>query len=380
MAFASTAPHYDHRAGQGRIEALESLRGLAALLVVLYHLPRWNPILDTPIINNGYLMVDLFFVLSGFVIYRAYGNHLQSLKAVARFQFLRLGRLYPVHFLFLMVFVGIELSKWVAQRYFGLVSPNTQPLGDDYVIAFIEQLFLVQAIGPTGNATTFNGPAWSISVEFYTYLIFGLISLWARSHQRLLIALFLALIGIPLWLLVSDSAGGFSDLLRCLLGFFSGCVTAYAVERWSVKYHTLLPWIISITLLLFLYYKPEHHYDEFIYPISAILIASIVFTPKSSFNHVLEHSWLTALGALSYAIYMSHWSIIWVANQIVRVILKRPEAIINGCSVPQQSLLESLVTCAIVMSVVIGISALVYQYLETPWRMKSRKLVSASYL
>lgn len=380
MLFKSIAPTYEHRPDKGKIEALESLRGLAALLVVLYHLPKWNPILDTPIINNSYLMVDLFFVLSGFVIYSAYGNQLQSLKEVARFQFLRFVRLYPVHFLFLMVFVGIELSKFIAQRYFDLVSPNPQPLGDDYVIAFIEQLLLVQAIGPTGNATTFNGPAWSISVEFYTYLVFGFISLWARHHKYLLLAFFGLLITIPLLILLSDRAGGFSDLLRCLLGFFSGCVTAYAIERWPKSTTPFLPWVIGIALLLFLQYKPEHHYDELIYPISAILITAIVLTPNSGMKRLLEHSWLTTLGALSYAIYMSHWAIIWVANQIVRVILKRPEAMINGTSVPQQSVPEALLTCAIVIGAVIAISALVYRYIEVPWRAKSREYVGASYL
>lgn len=51
-----------------KIKELESIRGLAAFLVVFYHLPKWNPILDIRLVNNGYLMVHLFFVLSGFVI------------------------------------------------------------------------------------------------------------------------------------------------------------------------------------------------------------------------------------------------------------------------------------------------------------------------
>ena len=53
-----------------KVEELESIRGLAALLVVFYHIPKWNPLLEIGIINNGYLMVELFFVLSGFVIYK----------------------------------------------------------------------------------------------------------------------------------------------------------------------------------------------------------------------------------------------------------------------------------------------------------------------
>ena len=56
-----------------KIYELESMRGLAALLVVFYHLPKWNPILDIKIINNGYLMVELFFVISGLDVYKRQG-------------------------------------------------------------------------------------------------------------------------------------------------------------------------------------------------------------------------------------------------------------------------------------------------------------------
>ncbi len=84
-----------------KIEELESIRGLAALLIVFHHIPKWNPILDTKIINNGYLMVELFFVLSGFVIFSAYANKIGDKRDLLRFQFLRFGRLYPVHLLFL---------------------------------------------------------------------------------------------------------------------------------------------------------------------------------------------------------------------------------------------------------------------------------------
>ena len=58
-----------------KIEELESIRGIAAFLIVFFHLPKWNPILDIGLVNNGYLMVELFFVLSGFVIFRAKVEH-----------------------------------------------------------------------------------------------------------------------------------------------------------------------------------------------------------------------------------------------------------------------------------------------------------------
>ncbi|WP_457832877.1 acyltransferase family protein, partial [Staphylococcus aureus] len=142
-----------------------------ALLVVFYHIPNWNPLFDIGIVRSGYLMVHLFFVLSGFVIYNAYAARIDSAQDLMRFQFLRFGRLYPVHLLFLLVYVLFEVAKYVGQARLGIVSPNSQPFRENSVTALVQQIFLVQAIGPSGHPTSFNTPAWSISVEFYTYLI-----------------------------------------------------------------------------------------------------------------------------------------------------------------------------------------------------------------
>src|SRR5580693_4666657 len=77
-----------------KIKSLESLRGIAALLVVIHHVPGWNlQIHDVRFLRNGYLLVDLFFVLSGFVIHRAYADKIASFPQLVRFQFLRFGRL-----------------------------------------------------------------------------------------------------------------------------------------------------------------------------------------------------------------------------------------------------------------------------------------------
>ena len=66
------------RPDQNKIEELESLRGIAAFLIVLFHIPKWNVIIDINLIRNGYLMVQLFFVLSGYVIYNAYSTKIKT--------------------------------------------------------------------------------------------------------------------------------------------------------------------------------------------------------------------------------------------------------------------------------------------------------------
>jgi peptidoglycan/LPS O-acetylase OafA/YrhL len=157
-----------------KIVELESVRGVAALLVVLFHGSPWSPwTFDLAIIRNGYLMVDLFFVLSGFVICRAYAHRLTNLSEVMKFQFLRFGRLFPVHLLFLMLFLLAEIAKCMAASSLGIKSSNSSPFVQNTWQAFFEQLMLIHSLWPTGNTATFNGAAWSISTEFYTYLLFG---------------------------------------------------------------------------------------------------------------------------------------------------------------------------------------------------------------
>src|SRR5579871_5277008 len=106
---------------RGFFYPLESLRGLAALTVVIYHAVWNNPITSLSFFQNGALMVDFFFVLSGFVIFHSYGRKLGSWSQIGRFLWLRLGRLYPLHLAFLLVFFGFEVAKWLAEKHFGIV-------------------------------------------------------------------------------------------------------------------------------------------------------------------------------------------------------------------------------------------------------------------
>src|ERR1700730_7181056 len=132
----------------GKIEELESIRGIAALLVVLFHMPSWNARLhDIRFILNSYYMVDLFFVLSGFVMNLNYGDRLHSGRDLARFQFLRLGRLYPVHLLFLLLAVFTVASSWLVAAAFGLSIPSGAALKHATFASFVEQLLLIHSLG-----------------------------------------------------------------------------------------------------------------------------------------------------------------------------------------------------------------------------------------
>jgi peptidoglycan/LPS O-acetylase OafA/YrhL len=341
---------------QSRIAELESLRGLAALLVVFSHMPKWNPALDVSFVNNGYLMVELFFVLSGFVICNAYAEKIEGAEDVARFQLLRLGRLYPVHLLFLLVFVAIEMGKYMASSGLGIDSPNSTPFETNNLSAFFKNVFLV-AFGPPTQALTFNYPAWSICAEFFTYLVFALSVLTTKRYKSITFA---ALALSSLVLLGTRYTFGLDALLKCFAGFFIGCVTATVTKTQHVRVSVATPSIVFAAFILFLQLKPSREFDMATYFLAAVLIASS----------------LTWLGAISYSVYMSHAAIEWGANQIIRFALRKPEALsASGKSTPQLTGLETLLACVGIVAIVLLVSALAYLYIEKPLREKSRRFV-----
>src|SRR3546814_17317566 len=102
------------------MHALTSLRGIAALLVVVYHfsggfLPNLDPGRYSDFVPKGYLWVDLFFVLSGFIITHAYGDAFAERArrgSIPAFLFAGMARIYPVHLFFLCSLQGLDPVRW----------------------------------------------------------------------------------------------------------------------------------------------------------------------------------------------------------------------------------------------------------------------------
>ncbi|TAD80960.1 MAG: acyltransferase [Sphingomonadales bacterium] len=215
-----------------RFDVLDALRGICAVLVVLYHFSSNGYIARLPIVQNGWLFVDYFFVLSGFVITHSYGARLGNGEiTVGRFMGLRFGRIYPLHLFVLLGFVALEMllvfggdtiARYVSRAPFS-GSRGLEPL--------FQNLFLLQTFG-VGNGTGWNVPAWSIAAEIWTYLLFAPVFVFAKG--RILLASIGLAGGAALVLIATRPdlhvtfAGGF---VRCIFGFGVGVVTYHAFLR-----------------------------------------------------------------------------------------------------------------------------------------------------
>jgi peptidoglycan/LPS O-acetylase OafA/YrhL len=318
------------------------------------------------------------------VICKFYGHKLGNLRDILQFQLLRFGRLYPVHLVVLVVYFGMEVAKYIAATKFNLHSPNTRPFVENSPGEFLSSLLLLQAMGRAEPGLV-NGPSWSISVEFYTYLLFALLVYFSCRMKT-----FLTISALAITVLVLNPAElAWSKLiLRCLGGFFLGC-GVFALTRFLENRRIQLPsFVATLALLLtilFLCYKPGTpepglggpNYDPAIYFLSGLLILGVINGQQGMVRRWLSSRALVFLGTISYSLYMTHFTILWAANQAVRVGLKPPELLVGGKSHPQLPLWQAVLGYGLCVALVVGLSYLMYLFVEKNYRDKSRKLIFA---
>jgi peptidoglycan/LPS O-acetylase OafA/YrhL len=376
-------------AQEGFFTPLESLRGLAALTVVIYHAAWANPVTALGFFRNGPLMVDFFFVLSGFVICHSYGQHLSGLRDVRRFVWLRLGRLYPLHFAFLLVFVGIELAKYIAQQRYGLVADKPAFTANG-PRAFVANVLLIHALGLPGfpKSLTFNYPSWSISTEFYAYLLFALVRLRAGGGLRFvlasggIVALSAALLLLGGKTSLAESGNGWA-FFRCCGGFFLGVLTYYgyrwlsaelpAERRQRALAGSLAPLLLAATILFLS--SDLTGAESFLLPLlgAGVILSTIAF-PNRWLIALLRARPLMWLGKVSYSTYMVHAAIVWTLTQFLTLILKMPQVqSADGPVVATAPLFGSLLL-GIYLVMVLVVSHFTFKWIEDPCRRRARQL------
>jgi peptidoglycan/LPS O-acetylase OafA/YrhL len=281
---------------KSQLPSLTSFRGVAALWVVLYHyivvyFSQLNPSQYTHFAEKGYLAVDLFFMLSGFVLTHVYRRAFSEgiAKHYKHFLLSRIARLYPLHIMVLLLFVATAVTSRLLE-YAATGTYETIPMqGPRSWAAFLANLFMLQ--GLQAGQLSWNYPAWSISVEFAAYLLFPFLlpTIW-RASPTCKIALAAFLIGI-LSLFSYYYGGNFNEwdgpqtLLRCLPEFALGTLL-YAAFRSGVYVPILGSDAVSI--LIFLTTLSVLHFggpDLAVVLLFAVLVLSVVVNTGNGFRH-----------------------------------------------------------------------------------------------
>lgn len=211
--------------GTTRLHELDSLRGIAAVGVLLWHYSNHfqaTPLfgLLAPFYLAGIYAVDFFFVLSGMVLARAYGTE-ERRERFSDNVVRRIARLLPLHIATLLLVAGAQSALvWGFEAHPFVVEHN-----DPY--HFVLNLFMVQFIGLQEWAS-FNGPSWSISTEFWVNVLF--FSLLLSTRRIVPIALGLVVISFAVVVTTGNGSLAMADthrypsvtLIRTIYGFFVG--------------------------------------------------------------------------------------------------------------------------------------------------------------
>ncbi len=301
---------------QPHIKPLTSLRGVAAAYVFFHHLssnllPELGRMVSpsSQLMLNGYLWVDFFFILSGFLLAILYQQRFAD-NAIATKEFLvrRFSRIYPLHIVILLSFVLYQLAL--------LAMDNTAAFTGRYsLFDLVRNVFLLQAVQLDHTFAPWNAPSWSISAEWLAYILFPLIIAVLYKLKGISSALIFWVLSVASLSLVEAQTSkqldltGYLGLLRCVIEFSIGIMLSKGIynsnfcQKWLANSIAQLALCFALLLSLHL-----DNLDVLSVLLMAFIIAS-VSTGNSRFNRVLSHPWLVYLGKISYSIYMVHWLI-----------------------------------------------------------------------
>lgn len=295
------------------IKPLTGLRGVAALYVVAFHylagLTFSNP--GKTFLAHGYLAVDLFFVLSGFVMALSYSRMFRtgfSLATYWKFLARRLARVYPLYLAGTVLALFLILLGWLPYIRSGSLG-----------ITFIANLLMIQT---WGIGASLDSPGWSISTEWAAYLLFPLLLIpalyrkasYAWLSGAIALAILAVLCGIPVSVAHKASADTMFDLSdprlalplwRCLSEFLLGILSFRIASDGIGLFRASRSWISSFLVLTALAALTVPRADLFFVFLLPPLIA--VLSDGEHLPQRILSSELAQLGGkLSYSIYLVH--------------------------------------------------------------------------
>lgn len=369
-----------------RYQALDGWRGLCAMLVALHHFHISSHVYHVPFLQNGYLFVDFFFVLSGFVISHSWAGRITGAVEFRRFMARRFARVWPLHVAVLAVFVAMEAGKAIALGQTGLTADNPPFSGDTSAPAILTNLMLLHALGFHDGAT-WNYPSWSISTEFYTYAVFGLLCLLGlgRRPGHLAIVALAAAAAVarfsPEWLHTIADFGFF----RCVYGFFAGCAVHWLVSRHGRRLPagTLAEGVAVVLVITLVSASPKGAPLSMAAPLVFGGAVAVFAAEAGALSRLLLTPVPQALGTWSYSIYLLHSLVLVIIGRAVNVAQRlsgvsltepilingetRPLLVLGGPWLGDAALLAYVLVLA-------GLSALAWRRIECPAQAYFKRL------
>jgi peptidoglycan/LPS O-acetylase OafA/YrhL len=379
-----------------RLHALDTLRGVAALSIVVWHWQHFYAVSGVwqagwqrtaqpffwalkPLYDAGWAAVDLFFALSGFIFFWLYAPAIRERAiGLGQFAWLRFSRLYPLFFVTLIVAAVLQFFFHRATGHFFIYDANDAQ-------HFTASLAMAQQWLPPNIDQSFNGPSWSVSIEVLLYCIFfALCRFGLRGGWW---SLLVSVLAIPLlW---------WNEFIaRGVMGFFLGgslfavteVVTARSNARGITRGLCIAAFVAWALVVIDCYFSPLHnaaywiagHISDdvgewyigdsdnvflllFIYTVSPLTILALALHER-----VVGGKWarFSLLGDISYSTYMLHFPMQLSLALIAAHFALTPAFFENG------------VALLIFYVVLIGLGLLSFNLFERPMQTLLRKIAN----
>lgn len=282
-------------------------------MVALFHFDVISHLSFLPLTRHAYLFVDFFFVLSGFVIAANYRSRLAEGFGIGRFLILRLGRIYPLHLVTLLLFIPIDAAK--------------DGIGPNLLQAIVTNVLLLQGLG-VNPQNWLNFASWSISAEFAAYVIFAAVV--SRIGPTIWPWLLPIMAGpIVLATISPDGMNATYDygLVRCLYGFALGVVSFDLRERFAVlrarltpSAETLLETASFLLVIGYVWVAGRSVALQVASPVVFTLVVLVFAREAGAVSRGLTMPFMLVIGMLTYSIYMLHPLVRAVVRAILMVV------------------------------------------------------------
>lgn len=303
-----------------RIPELDGVRGMAILLVILYHYVAVPIPADASpgflfvrqLFSNGWSGVDLFFVLSGFLITGILIDHREAENYFAVFYTRRISRIFPLYYFFLLLFFVLQRSETRGYWSAGLFA-NSLPLLPYF---FFLQNLTMAAYGDFGNK--FLAVTWSLAIEEQFYLLLPLVV--RRSLPQRLPLNVVFLIGLPIVLRATLGGSGFFHGFVLtpwrLDTLFLGSLLAIVVRKPKALafLSAHLAWVKAAFFILLLFVVYSSMTEEvgsldhlFVFGVFYTTLVFLALADKTGFlARFFRYPVLRYLGQISYGMYLFH--------------------------------------------------------------------------
>jgi len=356
------------------IKSLTSLRGLASIWVVLFHL------VDTidkiagrehvaGLFDKGYLAVDFFFILSGFILSKKYASlFMRKIDKQEYYSFLlkRVARIYPLYIAVIIFLIFYTLI--VAGSFVG-TAPPPAIISHNFAIILATNILMIQA---WGIAYSLVVPAWSISTEWAAYLVFpALTKLWSASSPSRVCLGAVCLLALLYVLTLLGPTGNLNlsyerspfPLFRCFAGFSLGMLVA----RWTDIAASSLPalrdshWAAAAAVVILLYIFFPINDAELVVAFPMLVLACVA--DRGWWCRALSWWPFYWLGEISYSIYLVHRPLLEVVEPLSSLVK-------NWVPAP----VVAPLTEGVALLLVVGVAQVTYSVIERPGRRALQRL------